>query len=221
MIALRSDASLAADVRDALQWDSRIDAATVDVTVADRVVTLSGTVRSYVEKIAAERAAHAVPDVLDVVSELVVLPSRSVGLSDSALATAARNALQWDVRVPDQRISLTVSDGRVVLDGAVELVREREDAERAIRALHGVRAVQNRITVAPRTSDPERIRTAIEGALRRHARREADRIEVSVGEGIVTLCGPVDSFAEKRAILGLVSHLPGIRAVRDEMTLRS
>jgi osmotically-inducible protein OsmY len=219
MIVLRSDEAICDEVLRELEWDSRVDATSIAVDVANRIVTLTGTAPSYADKIAAQRAAHRVPGVLDVVNDLVVPRPQGIERTDAALAAAIRHALQWDVRVPDERIGSTVSQGDVSLEGTVTRLRERDDAEKAVRSLRGVRSVTNRITVERHAVEPGKIRLAIEGALARHARHESNRIEVAVEDGVVTLTGPVDSFAEKHAILGLVGHLPGVHAVRDQLML--
>jgi osmotically-inducible protein OsmY len=126
---------------------------------------------------------------------------------------------EWDVYVSDERITSTVTDIWVTLEGTVDLLREREDAERAVRRLAGVRGVHNKIAVVARQVDPAAVRTAIEGALARHAKHEARHIAVTVEDGIVTLSGRVGSWAEKRAVLGLVSHTPCVRAVNDHLGL--
>jgi osmotically-inducible protein OsmY len=164
-------------------------------------------------------AAHRVPGVLDVVDEIVVVPEPGRERSDADLAAAVRHTLQWDVHVPDARVQSTVSGGWVTLEGEVDVLREREDAERAVGALLGVRGVHNRLAVAVRPVDVAGVRTAIERALARLAHHEANRITVTVEDGIVTLAGTVDSAAERRAVLGVATHLPGIRAVHDRLTL--
>ena len=221
MIVLRSDEALEQEVRDELAWDSHVEPATIEVAVDNRIVVLRGTSGSYAEKVAAQRAAHRVPGVLDVVNDLVVLGPDASDRSDAEIAAAVRHALQWDVRVPDERIISTVSDGTVTLEGSVMVLREREDAEDAVRALRGVRGVVNNLLVTPRRLDPRKVRSAIEAALARQAQHEARRIEVHVENGVVTLAGPVESFAEKRAVLGVVSHLPGVLAVCDRLVLPS
>ena len=219
MIAPRSDEAIRGEVTRELEWDSRVGAGTIKVAVTNRIVALTGMAETYAAKVAAQKAAHRVPGVLDVVNDLVVPIAPGLERSDADLAAAIRHALQWDVRVSDERIGSTVGSGYVTLEGTVNLLREREDAERVVRSLAGVRGVTNHIRVEKHSVDPAKIRSAIEGALERHARHEARRIEVTVEDGRVTLTGPVDSFAEKEAILGLVGHLPGVRAVRDQMML--
>jgi len=221
MIAPMGDHAVRDRVLEALAWDSQIDDTKIGVTVENQVVTLTGTVQSYAEKLAAQDAAHRVPGVLDVANDINVQAPFHLGRSDTELAVAVRHALEWDVLVPDQRIRSTVTNGWITLDGEVDLLREREDAESAVRRLAGVIGIHNRIVIALRPAKPEAIHTAIRQALERHAQHEAQHIDVRVADGVVTLEGTVGSFAEKRAVMGMVSHLRGVRAVHDRLVLRS
>ena len=127
-----------------------------------------------------------------------------------------RHALEWNVLVPADEIYSTVSDGWVTLAGDVEYYRERVDAERAVSHLSGVRGVTNSIRICMPV-EPERIKFLIEDVLERRADREACRIRVKVDEGDVTLIGAVNSWDEKKAILGTISHTPGVSALHDHL----
>lgn len=221
MIAPIGAQTLRDRVLEALAWDSRVEGTKIGVTVDNQVVTLTGTVQSYAEKLAAQEATHRVPGVLDVANNVVVRSPLHLGRSDTEIALAVRNALEWDVFVPDQRISSTVSSGWITLEGEVDRLREREDAERVLRQLAGVLGINNRITIASRPAQPEAIRSAIQQALERHALHEARQIEVHVDDAVVTLQGTVGSFTEKLAVVGMVSHLRGVRSVKDRLKLRS
>ena len=205
------------EVLDELAWDSHTSAFAIGVAVDHGVVTLTGTVDSYVQKHAAEAAAHRMAGVLDVANEIHVDVPREHVRSDAGIARAVRHALEWDVMVPDSRIESAVSDGFVTLTGTVNLLREREDAAGAIRQLTGVRGVSNHITVAPANITARELRRAIEDALARRAQREARHIGVTVHDGVVSLKGRVHSWEERQAILGAVGHARGITAVDDQI----
>jgi osmotically-inducible protein OsmY len=211
----RTDAEIQQAVFQELKWDTRVDATHVGVEVDAGVVTLTGTVDNWAKKLAAQEAAHRVAGVLDVANDIFVKPPSLRARTDTDIAQAVRRALEWDVRVPHEHIQSTVTSGLVVLEGAVDSWRQREDAERAVRHLDGVLAVTNKITVRAAPVDPRLLLGAIEQALERRATREANRIEVAVRDGKVTLSGTVHSWSEKRAILGLAGHAPGVREVED------
>jgi len=114
-------------------------------------------------------------------------------------------------------IQSTVSDGWVTLDGEVDYWRERVDAEEAILRLTGVVGGTNRITIHKRPVSADELRSEIEQALERRADREAERLRVEVNDGAVDLFGRVHSWQEKRAVIGSVSHAPGVVQVRDHL----
>jgi osmotically-inducible protein OsmY len=122
----------------------------VGVEVDAGIVTLSGTVSSWGKRHAAAEAAHRVRGVLDVANDIVVKLPGTPGRTDTDVARAVRNALAWDVFVPDTQIRSTVSDGVVTLDGEVENQAQADDAEKAVRNLAGVRAVMSLISVKSR-----------------------------------------------------------------------
>ena len=216
---IESDEQIQQEVLRELRWDTRVEETEVGVEVDKGVVTLTGTVSSYAKKMAAQEAAHRVSGVLDVANDVHVKVPGGLRRNDTEIAQAVRRALEWDALVPQEHIRSTVSDGWVTLAGAVEYLREREDAERAVRYLLGVKGVHNKLVVNPVKVAPKDVRIVIEEALERRADREADRIDVKVSDGAVTLSGYVHSWGEKRAILGAVSHAPGVLTVKDQLRI--
>ena len=107
----------------------------------------------------------------------------------------------------------------MTLEGEVDLWREREDAEKAVLRLQGVIGVINKIRMIPRQVDPAELREQIEYALERRADREAERLRIEVNDGAVDVFGRVHSWQEKRAVLGSISHAPGVMAIRDHLRL--
>ena len=213
----KSDEEIKNDALFQLDWDSRLRRSDIGVTVKKGVVTLTGTVDSYAKKLAAQKAAHRVPGVLDVANDIEVKVTGSLRRTDSEIARAIRHALEWDALVPSGRIHSTVTNGWVTLDGEVEYYSERADAERAVAHLTGVRGVTNEIVVSTTPIEPERVKSLIEDVLERRAGQEAKRIRVSVDDGDVTLMGAVKSWDEKKAILGVVGHAPGVKMIHDHI----
>jgi osmotically-inducible protein OsmY len=217
VMSVKSDRAIQEDVLQELRWDSRIRQEEVGVKVDDGVVTLTGIVDSWAKKLAAKEAAHRVVGVRDVADDVRVKLPGSLQRTDTEIAKGVRFALEWDAFVPDQDIRSTVSDGLVTLEGQVHTLRQKEDAARAIRGVGGVRGVNNWLTVVPTKADPGQLRKSIEQSLERRAEREAEKIRVTVEDGIVTLEGRVRTWPQKKAVLGAVSHAPGVLAVRDHL----
>jgi osmotically-inducible protein OsmY len=213
----KSDLQIQQDVMRELRWDTRIGQTEVGVEVDKGIVTLTGTVDNYAKKWAAKEASHRVVGVLDVADDVVVHFPGTGKKTDAEIAKAVRHALEWDAFVADKKIRSTVSDGWVTLEGEVEFLQEREDAGRVVRYLGGVKGVWNQITVKTKKVQPGEVRKKIEDALERRAEREAERIQVGVDDGTVTLTGRVRSWLEKDAVVGAVGHAPGVRSVSDKL----
>jgi osmotically-inducible protein OsmY len=222
MLTVKSDKEIQKDVMKELDWDPQVDAIEVGVQVKDGLVTLTGTVATYAKKLAAKRAAHRVNGVLDVVNNLTVELVDPHKKADQEVAKAVRHALEWDVLVPDTKIHSTVANGYVTLDGQLDSWADKTAAEFAVERLAGVKGVDNRIEIKPKTRiDSEKIRTAIEGTLERQAEREAERIGVKVQDGFVTLTGTVRSWTEKNAVHNVAAFTPGVRRVDDLLLVDS
>jgi osmotically-inducible protein OsmY len=214
----RTDSEIKQQVQRELLWDSRLWSTEINVTVRQGVVVLTGTVPTYAKKLAAQEAAHRIYGVLDVANDVEVR-ANGRARTDTAIAKAVRHALEWDTLVPEDRIRSTVSGGWVTLEGDVNVWREREDAENAMLNLSGVIGVVNKIQVKPPRVEPEELLAQIEDALERRADREAERLRVEVKDGEVDLWGRVHSWQEKRAVIGSISHAPGVRQVQDHLRI--
>lgn len=215
----KSDSEIKQQVLRELKWDSRIGWSQIGVEVLESVVTLTGVVSSYAQKLAAQDAAHRINGVLDVANDVEVRPDGIFIRSDAEIALAVRHVLEWDALVPDERIKSTVSEGWVTLQGDVDFWQQRQDAELSVLRLEGVIGVTNEITVAPKVVDEEELREEIEYALERRADREAERLRIEVHDGAVDLYGRVHSWQEKRAVVGSISHAPGVAQIRDHLRI--
>lgn len=218
---MTTDKQLHQDVVAELTWEPRLYECAKDIGVgtSDGVVTLSGSVASYVEKLAAEHAAERVAGVKAVVNNLTVNIPISLAHSDAELAHRLVKALAWDIEVPDDGVKAAVANGWVTLEGEAEWQFQRDAAARVARNLSGVRGVTNNIKVAAKRVSPEVVSRGIKEALERRADRTASNIIVDTKDGVVTLTGSVPSFGERRAAEGAAWSAPGVTEVRDALAV--
>jgi osmotically-inducible protein OsmY len=209
------------DVQEELEWEPSIDASQIGVAaIQPGVVTLSGTVATYVEKVNAERAAKRVSGVRAVANDIEVRPIGSMKRNDTDIAQAVLRALEWDIAVPHEKIKARVDDGWVILEGEVALQFQRSAAENAVRQLSGVRGVTNQILLQLRpTAQPAQVKDRIEAALRRSAEIDARGIQVDAKDSTIVLRGKVRTWAEREEAERAAWGAPGVLAVKDELTV--
>jgi len=214
-----NDLRLREAVREELDYEPSLDASDIGVMASGGVVTLSGHVASYAQKIAAEQATWRVDGVQAIAQRIEVHLPGETKLSDDEVARRALNTLAWDVLVPSEKLHLKVADGWITLSGEVAWHYQREAAEAAVRKLAGLTGVSNHILVQPH-AEPGNVHKLIADALKRHAEVEADRIEVDVQpNGTVAIEGHVGGWKARRAVERAAWSAPGVRAVDNRVRI--
>ncbi len=215
-----TDEQIQRSVLEELKWDARVQPNEIGVAVKDGIVTLTGWVDNYTKKWAAEDAAHRVRGVKAVANDIEVRLPNSAERTDADIAAAVTRALEWDAFVPIEKLNVTVAKGWVTLRGEVEWQYQKEDTERAVRRLTGVRGVTNLLTVRPRVKpSPQELKRKIEDALVRSAETDAERITVEVQDNKVILKGTVHSWAERQEAERVAWSAPGVIAVENRITV--
>lgn len=213
---MRTDSDLRSDVISELNWDPSIRNEDIAIAVKESVVTLAGTVDTYAQRYAAERAVERVNGVRAIVNDLTVKLPGALERSDADIAHAAVNALRWHIEVPDERIQVKVTNGWITLEGEVDLYFQKEAAERAVRFLMGVKGVANLITLRA-TPTPADIKQRIRAGINRHAELDAEQITVETSGSRVTLRGTVRSVVERRDAERAAWNAPGVQRVDNDI----
>ena len=215
---MKSDAQLQQDVMAELRWEPAVHAAQIGVEARTGVVTLSGEVGSYAEKLCAEQAAQRVADVQGLAVAMTVR-LRADGLrSDADIAQSAANILSWSTPVPSDAVKVLVEHGWVTLSGQVDWQFQRQEAESSLRHVQGLTGINNAIVIKP-VLQAAVVKADIDAALKRRASLDGHAISVTVDGGDVTLTGTVHSWSERELAAHAAWGTPGVRRVTDDMTL--
>ncbi len=212
----QTDEQLRDTVQREIEWEPAVTSKDISVKVKDGVVSLNGFANSFPEKMAAERAAKSVYGVTAIANDITVKPTTTH--ADPEIARDVQHAFKTHVLVPDERITVTVRDGYVTLEGAVEWNYQRTSAEHAALTVAGVRNVANNIRIKPHVS-PTMVKQRIEEALRRSAEVDARRIYVSAQDNKVELHGFVRSWMERDEAERAAWAAPGVSSVTDHLVV--
>lgn len=215
---MMSDHKLRQDVIDELDFEPSIDATHIGVSVNAGVVTLTGLVSSYAEKLAAERAARRVFGVKAIAQEIEVRLASSRKTADHEIAERAVDILKWRVGFPADQIGVKVEKGIVTLTGEVDWQFQKAQAESAVHILTGVLGIANLIRVKSRAQAPE-IKEKIQNALRRSAELDASHVTVRTEGGKVILGGKVHAWYERDLAEQAAWSAPGVTEVQDRIEI--
>jgi osmotically-inducible protein OsmY len=211
----KTDMQLKTDVETELRWDPKLNAAQIGVTVDGGAVSLLGAVDTYAQKWAAEDAAKRVSGVRTLAQDLTVKLLSEHERSDSEIAAAIQNALNWDVYVPTT-VTATVERGAVTLQGQCTWNHERESAERVVRHLAGVVSVANVVALKP-TASAAAVKEKVEAALHRQATADASAIHIATSGSTVTLTGNAPSWRTIADAEHAAWAAPGVTQVVDHV----
>lgn len=217
---LKTDAQIQSEVQNELRLAPMVNATHIGVEVRQGVVTLTGHVDSYAEKWHAEQAAQRISSVKALAVEMQVMFRGTPTVTDSEIAHAVKNVLDWNVFIPANAVKVMVENGWVTLGGKVPADYQRRIAESSIRYLTGVRGVSNQLMLKP-TVTGSVLKTDIEAVLQRRASKEAKGIGIDIHEHEVTLTGTVNSLAEREVVSRAVRDAPGVWIVRNNIEVHA
>lgn len=220
---MKSDRQIRDDVEAALDWDPSFDSRKIGVAVKDGVVTLSGHVNTFPDRLAAQKATLSVIGVKAIANEIEINLPLDAKRSDTDIASAAMIALKSNISVPSDKVKITVQDGWISLTGKVDWWYQKNAAEMAVHYLRGVRGVSNNLTISapPTKVSSSEVRSKIESAFQRQAHLYAQKIKVAVEGNTVTLEGEVPTWQERWEAETAAWSAPGVSKVQDHLVIRA
>lgn len=227
----RTASDMENEIGNALLYDARIGDALINISVANGVVNLGGSVSSVLEKRLAVGKAHVagiekvVADNLEVNPEISNRDYRNKlinSLTPEEIEEAVIRTFVYDPRVDAENISITWQDSIAILTGRVSSLNAKLSAAEDARSTVGVSAVQNNIVISPDPSvtDSE-LKNHVLNALKRDPYAEVSKLIVSVEKGTVTLGGAVSSQFIRQHVETVVSRLRGVVDIDNQLQVVS
>jgi osmotically-inducible protein OsmY len=214
---MNKDRVLKERVEQELTWNPAISEGHIAVAAHDGVVTLAGSVETFLERLEAEQSAKRVSGVAGVANEIDVKMGSDIR-PDADIVKDAVAALNLQLPHSAPHIRVIVSEGRLKLEGTVEWNYLRERAAESVRTVRGVRAVANQIALKSGPL-PRDVQNRIVAAFHRSADIDAHSIHVEADGDRVTLHGKVTTWAEREAAERVAWHAPGVNHVFNHIAI--
>lgn len=139
----KTDTDIAEAVLNAIKWHSGIPENKLKVKVEDGVVLLEGEVEWAYQRNNAKSAVEHLAGVRSVINSINLKPKLTAGDITHKISAAFQRSAVVDAA----KIAATVIGQRVILNGTVRSVAEKDDAEDAAWNAPGVVIVENKIKV--------------------------------------------------------------------------
>ncbi|WP_405572623.1 BON domain-containing protein [Winogradskyella sp. Asnod2-B02-A] len=211
---MKTDLEIKNNVLEELEWQPILKDAQLGVEVVDGITTLTGTVSNLAEKIAAENAVKSVKGVKAIVEKLNVKNDKNV--TDKDVAKRIIDDLEWNASVEQEDINVKVEDGYVYLSGKVKWAYQKNEAEKSLEYIEGIKSITNDISVTEKTIS-NNVTHQINKAFKRSANIDAHNVSVIVEGNTATLQGTVKSIKEKDDALRAAYLADGITDVKNEL----
>jgi osmotically-inducible protein OsmY len=223
----KTDMELQDDVIAELKYEPIVKVTDIGVLVKNGTVTLNGYVSSYVEKLEAIQAVKRIAGVKAIADDIEIQLPASYHRTDSDIAAAATNQINWATLIPPGTVQVTVRAGEITLEGEVEGWFQKNVAANVVRHLLGVKGVSNRLSLAQPIrktiepdAQPEEVERSIKLAFKRSAVVDANKIRVETAGGNVELIGNVRNLAEREEAERAAWAAPGVLSVDNQLTVK-
>lgn len=204
----------------------------VSYDVDNGMVVLTGDVNTRDEKIKIQKEVAKIQGVQQIDNQIVVNDTKNSGKSDEEVGQEIFNTLKsgWFSKGYD-KVTFEVNNGRVMLIGRVEKMDDKNNIEKSLAKIEGIRDIDNQIVVAGERNNNEtgmrsdkeinkEINKEIKGMIKSSGSgKESEKIAFTVNSGVVTLTGSVDSMNDKIKIEKKLSKINGIKKVDNQLTV--
>jgi osmotically-inducible protein OsmY len=209
-------------VMEKLNFEPCLDSKNITISVQGDhdIIVLGGKVSSYTEKFIAERAVKSLANIRGVANEIEVDLDIKYKKSDIDIAKDISRALKSTVVIREKNIQSVVKNGFVTLSGEVNWYFQKQNVFNLVHNITGIKSIINNIIVKPLVKiNADEVKKSITREFERHARIDADKIEVIVNGTTITLGGKASNFAEMDDAEDVAWSVEGVEKVENNIKI--
>jgi osmotically-inducible protein OsmY len=197
----------------------------LNTSVDDGIVTLSGAVDVYIDKVNAEKRARKVKYV-DGVRNHIQVAGKTI--ADSDLRENLANKLRYDrigYGIVFNNLTVSVDNGTVTVGGKVRDYPDRDSAIAVVSTAPGVKEVVDEIDVAPLSAFDDNLRIRLahaiygQASLQKYATDPQAPIRIVVDNGHVELAGVVLNDMDRQLAFTQASSVSGVFSVKNDLVV--
>ncbi len=214
---IRTDEEIKREIVDELCWDNRVDASKIKVIVKNGNVELTGNVPTFKDISTARAAARNVADAGEITENLSVTYATPPDLpGETRQQVRIENVLRREPSIEASNIIVSVTSGRVTLEGTVSALWKKSLIQDLVSSIRGVVHIDNRIAAAsPVKVEDQIIAEEVMEALEKDELVDAGDISAEVKDGVVTLSGSVSAWKSRREAEQEISFIKGVTGVKN------
>lgn len=198
----------------------------VKASVEDRLVTLTGSVPTFYDKMRAGRLLANVNDQEQGVRNLIQVNTQNI--PDQQLRNQLADRLRYDRidrGIMFNNFTLAVNNGTVTIGGQARTDSDKDSALDIVESAKGVKDVVDNIQVLPTSNFDDDTRIAVARAvygtptLQKYASDPQAPIRIIVDNGHVSLAGVVNSEADKNIAGMQAKSVPNVFSVTNNLVV--
>lgn len=144
-----NDGVLAQRLKDRLLFNTDVDTTDIDISVADNIVSLEGSVNELWKKYHVENIIASEPGIIRIENRIAVVPTGTY--VDRDIAANITAALTRNTAIDEERVDVVVSDREVTFNGEVDSWSAREEAYETALYTSGVEGIHDNLKVVEAT----------------------------------------------------------------------
>lgn len=216
----RSDQDIRLAVEAALKQDVRLPGGeSLVVTVNHGQITLSGTVESFTQRIAAGDVAQHIAGATLLNNQVQVQPATPI--ADDELQRTIQSGLAANATTHDAKLTVTVQGGVATLGGTANSLLMKRVAEDMASSVVGVRDIKDTITVEPSVNRTDAEITAeLQRSIADDPLLRDQDIRVRVTGGKIILTGTVRDLTSQELAKEFAAYTPGARDLDNQLQVQ-